>query len=196
MAAAVKLAAVAAALAFASAVVLIAAPAGAVGPYPTLGSCQVFPDPPASLPAGAPSLADEAAWNQDSSKAPRDPRSAAYIAYIDSHGGDHLHPDFGSPRPYGFPYAVVGAGQRKLPVRYTAYGDESDPGPFPIPGKAPVEGDEVRSFDLSVVHERFPLSPLVGPLIKVGAFGAQGQAAKAGRARAFGACGARRRRPH
>jgi hypothetical protein len=118
---------------------LLAAPAGAHA-YPGLGSCQVFPDPPASLSPRAPSLPTEAAWNQDVSKAPRDPRSAAYIRYIDSHGGNRLHPDFGSPRAYGFPYAVVGAGQRRLAVHYTAYGEESDRGPFPIPGGAPVEG--------------------------------------------------------
>jgi hypothetical protein len=129
----------------------IAAPAGAIGPYPSLVSCQVFPEPPASLSSTAPSLADEAAWNQDVSKAPRDPRSAAYIAYINAHGGDHLHPDFGSPRGYGFPYTVVGAGQRKLPVHYTAYGDESDPGPFPVPGKAPVEGGDHSDGDRHVL---------------------------------------------
>jgi hypothetical protein len=122
------------------ALVLATARASAVGPYPALSPCPVFPQPPASLSPRAPSLATEAAWNQDISKAPRDPRSAAYIAYIDSHGGERLHPDFGSPRAYGFPYAVVGSGQRRLPVHYTAYGDESDPGPFPIPGRAPVEG--------------------------------------------------------
>ena len=68
------------------------------------------------------------------------PNSAATIAYIDSHGGDQLHPDFGSPRAYGFPYAVVGPGQRQLPIHYTAYGDESDPGPFPIPARGPGRG--------------------------------------------------------
>jgi len=129
----------------------LAAPAGAVGPYPGLGACQVFPDPPASLSPSAPSLANQAAWNQDVSKAPRDPRSAAYIAYIDSHGGDRLHPDFGSPRPYGFPFAVVGPGQRKLPVHYTAYGDESDHGPFPVPGGAPVEGGNGSDGDRHVL---------------------------------------------
>jgi hypothetical protein len=122
------------------AVSIAPSPATAVGPYPTLGSCSVFPQPPASLSPRAPSLPTEAAWNQDISKAPRDPHSAAYIAYINAHGGDHLHPDFGSPRAYGFPYSVVGAGQPKLPIHYTAYGDESDPGPFPVPAKAPVEG--------------------------------------------------------
>ncbi len=130
---------------------IFATHAHALGPYPSLGACQVFPDPPASLSPRAPSLPNQAAWNQDISRAPRDPRSAAYIAYIDSHGDDHLHPDFGSPRPYGFPFAVVGPGQRKLPVRYTAYGDESDPGPFPIPAGAPVEGGNGSDGDRHVL---------------------------------------------
>jgi hypothetical protein len=142
----------AAALALALGVAIwVASPAGAVGPYPDLGACQVFPEPPASLSPRAASLPTEAAWSQDISKAPRDPRSAAYIAYIASHGGDHLHPDFGSPRPYGFPYSVVGAGQGKLPIHYTAYGDESDPGPFPVPAKAPVEGGNRSDGDRHVL---------------------------------------------
>ena len=126
-------------------------PAGAVGPYPDLGACPVFPDPPAGTPANAPSLPSEAAWNQDISKAPVAANSAATIAYIDAHGGDRLHPDFGSPRAYGFPYAVVGAGQRTLPIHYTAYGDESDPGPFPIPAAAPVEGGNRSDGDRHVL---------------------------------------------
>ncbi|MGB7684647.1 MAG: hypothetical protein WBL45_02560 [Solirubrobacterales bacterium] len=133
------------------AAVLGAGPPSDAGASPTIGSCQVFPDPPASLPANAPSLDTEAAWNQDISKAPRDPRSAAYISYIASQGDDFLHPDFGSFRGYGIPYTVVGAGQRKLPVNYTAYGDESDRGPFPVPGKAPVEGGKGSDGDRHVL---------------------------------------------
>jgi hypothetical protein len=125
--------------------------ANAIGPYPDLGGCPVFPDPPAGLPANAASLPNEAAWNQDISKAPVAANSAATIAYIDAHGGDLLHPDFGSPRAYGFPYAVVGAGQRKLPIHYTAYGDESDPGPFPVPARAPVEGGNGGDGDRHVL---------------------------------------------
>ncbi len=117
--------------------------AGALGPYPGLGGCPVFPAPPASLPSTAASLPNEAAWNQDISAAPVDPHSSAYISYINAHGGDRLHPDFGSPRAYGFPYAVVGRGQLKLPIHYAAYGSESDHGPFPIPPGAPVEGGAV-----------------------------------------------------
>jgi len=62
-----------------------------------------------------------------------------------------MHPDFGSPRPYGFPYSVVGAGQAQLPVHYTAYGDESDPGPFPVPAKARVEGGNGSDGDRHVI---------------------------------------------
>jgi hypothetical protein len=137
-------------LALATAIVF-APTTGAVGPYPALGSCQVFPDPPASLPATAASLPNQAAWNQDVSRAPVARNSAAVISYIDSHGGDNLHPDFGSPRAYGFPYAVVGAGQRKLPIRYTAYGSESDRGPFPVPSGAPVEGGQGSDGDRHVL---------------------------------------------
>jgi hypothetical protein len=127
------------------------ASASAVGSYPDLGSCSVFPKPPASLSPRAPSLPTEAAWNQDISRAPIAHNSAAVISYIDAHGGDHLHPDFGSPRAYGFPYAVVGAGQRKLPINYTAYGSESDPGPFPLPPGAPVEGGASSDGDRHVL---------------------------------------------
>ena len=138
------------ALILAAGAVLVATP-GVHAASTDLGSCQVFPDPPASLPANASSLGNEAAWNQDISKAPRDPRSAAYISYINSHGGAFLHPDFGSPRPYGFPFAVVGPGQPKLPIRFTAYGDESDPGPYPVPGGALVEGGNGSDGDRHVL---------------------------------------------
>jgi hypothetical protein len=122
-----------------------------LGPYPSLGSCPVFPDPPASLSPRAPSLPNQAAWNQDVSKAPVARNSAAVIAYINSHGGAFLHPDFGSPRAYGFPYSVVGAGQRRLPIRYTSYGSESDRGPFPVPTGAPIEGGQGSDGDRHVL---------------------------------------------
>ena len=138
-------------LALATTAALGLASALAVGPYPDLGDCPVFPDPPAGLPANSPSLATEAAWNQDVSRAPVARNSAATIAYINDHGGNLLHPDFGSPRAYGFPYAVVGPGQPKLPINYTAYGDESDPGPFPVPKGAPVEGGNGSDGDRHVL---------------------------------------------
>jgi len=141
-----------AALLAAAVVALLApGPALAVGPYPNLGSCPIFPTPPASLSPTAPSLATEAAWSQNIAKAPRAANSAKVIAYIDSHGGNAIHPDFGSPRAYGFPYAVVGASAKELPIHYTAYGSESSPGPFPIPAGAPVEGGAHAEGDRHVL---------------------------------------------
>ena len=78
-------------------------------------------------------------WNLNVSAAPVDSASDTYIAWIGS--GDGMHPDFGPP-PYGIPYVGVGGGQPLLPVTFTLYGDESDPGApggppgYPIPDEA------------------------------------------------------------
>jgi hypothetical protein len=107
-------------------------------PYPSLGSCHVFP--PYTGPATAPSAGNETAWNQDISKAPVDPRSSQYMAKIHSLGGNQfIHPDFGSNPNYGIPYVVVPGVQPKVPIDFRLYGDESDPGPYPIPPHAPIE---------------------------------------------------------
>ncbi len=92
---------------------------------PTIGGCALFPpDNP---------------WNTEVSSLPVDPRSDAIIANIQSHGDTFLHADFGSNPEYGIPYSAVPATQPGVPIRYNEYGDESDPGPFPIPLDAPVE---------------------------------------------------------
>jgi hypothetical protein len=76
------------------------------------------------------------AWNRDISAAPVDQNSDNLIASIGASIG--LHPDFGVP--YGIPYVVVAGSQARVTVRFNAYGDESDPGPYPIPSDAPIEG--------------------------------------------------------
>jgi hypothetical protein len=88
---------------------------------PVIGGCPVFPA--------------NNAWSRDVSGDLVDPNSDAYIGRL----GGHLHPDFGSNPSYGIPYVVVPASQPKVPIDFTAYGDESDPGPYPIPPDAPVE---------------------------------------------------------
>jgi hypothetical protein len=87
---------------------------------------------------GCPLFPASNSLNQDISHAPVDPRSAQYIASIGRSG--HLHPDFGTNPSYGIPYTVVGPRQPKVPIEFTAYGEESNPGPYPIPPNAPVEG--------------------------------------------------------
>jgi hypothetical protein len=76
--------------------------------------------------------------NREIAHAPVNPRSAEYIAAIGLTG--HLHPDFGTNPSYGIPYTVVGPRQPKVPIRFTEYGEESNPGPYPVPADAPVEG--------------------------------------------------------
>ena len=82
------------------------------------------------------------AWNQDISGSPVDPNSDAIINFIG--GSIGLHPDFGSGlyngSSIGIPYVVVDNTQSPVTIDYTAYGDESDPGPMPVPANAPIEG--------------------------------------------------------
>ena len=79
-------------------------------------------------------------WNTDISSQPVDPNSANLIAGIGLSTG--LHPDFGTVwngAPNGIPYVVVAGTQPRVPVSFD-YADESDPGPYPIPPAAPIEG--------------------------------------------------------
>ena len=125
-----------------------------LGPYPSLGSkCGVFPRPGAEVAAGRRLAARPARLEPGHLRARRcDPRSDEIIDYINAHGGDRLHPDFGSPREYGIPYRVVGKRQRKrIKVRFTAYGDESDHGKYRVPLGSPVEGGSDADGDRHVL---------------------------------------------
>ena len=90
-------------------------------------------------------------WNQDISSASVDPNSANILASMGLHTG--LHPDFGSGpwdgAPIGIPYLVVGSAQPRVAVALTEYADESDPGPFPIPVSAPIEGQKLDGSTFS-----------------------------------------------
>lgn len=81
-------------------------------------------------------------WNTDISNAPVDPNSANLIDYIGAN--ITLHPDFGAGRydgqSIGIPYQIEAATQAMVPVKFTEYGSESDPGPMPIPANALIEG--------------------------------------------------------
>jgi hypothetical protein len=110
--------------------------------------------------AGAPSLASSGCplfpadnvWHADVSRLPVHPRSGAYLASMGTGAG--IHADFGSGTweggPIGIPYTVVPAGQARVPVRF-GYAGESDPGPYPIPPDAPVEGGPDAGGDRHVL---------------------------------------------
>jgi hypothetical protein len=104
---------------------------------PSLAGCAMFPA--------------NNAWNQKVSSLPVRSDSATMIANISSAGKTKLHPDFGGAGAYGIPFLVVPKTQPKIAINYTAYGDESDPGPFPIPANAPVEGGSGSTGDRHVL---------------------------------------------
>lgn len=90
-------------------------------------------------------------WNQDISQAPVDPNSANLIASIGSTTG--LHPDFGTTwngAPIGMDYLVV-PGTQPLVGMVFQYASESDPGPYPVPLNAPIEGGAASTGDRHVL---------------------------------------------
>lgn len=131
-----------------------------VSPPPTQPVTPTGPPAP-PVPAGKPGgggfidgqqvLPGDNPWNRDISGDPVDPNSAALIGGIGLNTG--LHPDFGTVwdgAPNGIPYVVVSGGQPMVPVTFD-YADESDPGPYPIPPDAPIEGGPSSSGDRHVL---------------------------------------------
>ena len=103
----------------------------------TVGSCSVFP-------------ADNI-WNAPVDSLPVDANSAIYVNTIGA--AVSIHPDFGSGLwdggPIGIPFAAV-SNQPGVPVVFD-YADESDPGPYPIPPNAPIEGGPGATGDRHVL---------------------------------------------
>jgi len=117
----------------------------------------------ATTPPGAPDLGanaslsgrrpfpDDNPWNTAVDRAPVDPNSDALIASIGLTKG--LHPDFGANYlggPFGIPYVVVAGSTPSVTVTFS-YAAESDPGPYPIPPDAPIEGGSASSGDRHVL---------------------------------------------
>ena len=91
--------------------------------------------------AGCPVFPSNNIWNTRIDQLPLHPMSAQYIASIGASSGFHM--DFGSGEwqgaPIGIPYVDVPGTQPLVPISFF-YWDESDPGPYPIPPNAPIEG--------------------------------------------------------
>jgi hypothetical protein len=113
---------------------LIAAIAAAA----TVGGCPVFP-------------ADNP-WNQRVDRLPVLGSSDAIVRSIGL--DDTMHADFGSGLweggPIGIPFVTVGGSQPKVRVSFD-YADESDRGPYPLPGGAPIEGGRNADGDRHVI---------------------------------------------
>jgi hypothetical protein len=103
-----------------------------------IGACPVFPG--------------DNIWNTPVANLPLDANSALYVNTIGPNSP--LHPDFGSGtydgEPIGIPFVTVPGTQPRVPVSFQ-YADESDPGPYPIPPNAPIEGGSASSGDRHVL---------------------------------------------
>ena len=91
------------------------------------------------------------AWNTPITGTAVDPLSSAIIASIGS--STKLHMDFGANwngGPFGIPYIVVPGTQAMVKVTFD-YASESDPGPYPIPSNAPIEGGAGSTGDRHVI---------------------------------------------
>lgn len=111
-------------------------------PPPQVAGCDVFP-------------ADNI-WNTRVDGLPVHPNSEAYIATISPEVG--VHPDFGSGvwppgsnSPIGIPFVEVPADQPRVRVDFIWWPDESDPGPYPLPPNAPIEGGPDSDGDRHVL---------------------------------------------
>jgi hypothetical protein len=116
--------------------------AGDLAPLVPPERCSVFPD--------------DNIWNTRIDSLPVAAGSAAYISTIGASAT--LHADFGSGvwppgsnSPIGIPFVEVDVGQPDVAINYTAYGTESDPGPWPVPGNAPIEGGPDAAGDRHVI---------------------------------------------
>jgi len=105
---------------------------------PVINDCAVFPP--------------DNAWNTDVSDHPVHVNSEAFLASIGF--DEYLHPDFGTVwqgAPIGIPFVYVTADQPLVPINFTLYGNESDPGPYPVPADAPIEGGSNSNGDRHVL---------------------------------------------
>ena len=104
------------------------------------------------IPVDCPLFPADNVWNAAVDALPVDAQSDAYVATIGPQGG--LHPDFGSGlyegAPSGIPFVRVPADQPMVEVAFDVP-EESDPGPYPIPADAPVEGGSCGEGDRHVI---------------------------------------------
>jgi len=100
------------------------------------------------------------AWNEDISASAVDPAS---VQILSAYAGSGVKADFGSGlwdnAPIGIPFVVVCGGQPKVQIVFRSngtdgnYGDESDPGPYPVPLNAPIEGNGTGDSHVLVVDK-------------------------------------------
>ncbi len=118
--------------------VLAAASSAGASSLPGAPLCPLFPS--------------DSYWHARVDGLPTDPSSDTYVA--NAGAASSMHADFGAGLyaggPIGIPYTTVGGTQPKVPINFE-YADESDPGPYPIPADAPIEGGSQSTGDRHVI---------------------------------------------
>src|SRR5471032_1500208 len=118
---------------------LFLSPVGDTLAGPTVGSCPIFPA--------------SNYWNTPVDGLPLHASSAIWVNSIGA--AAKLHPDWGNVLAdnFGIPFATVTGRQPKVPITFPpdGYSDESDPGTFPIPPSAPIEGGSGSDGDRHVI---------------------------------------------
>jgi hypothetical protein len=108
-------------------------------PPPQIAGCNIFP-------------ADNI-WNTPIDTLPIHPNSDTFINTIGADTG--LHMDFGSGLwdggPIGIPFVVVPGSQPEVTVEFVWWPEQSDPGPYPVPPDAPIEGGPDSDGDRHVL---------------------------------------------
>ena len=103
-----------------------------------LGGCPLFPV--------------DNVWHATVSGLAVHPRSNAWLAASGATG--RVHADFGAGLwqggPIGIPFVVVPSGQARVPMTFQ-YASDSNPGPYPIPASAPIEGGPNATGDRHVL---------------------------------------------
>jgi hypothetical protein len=101
---------------------------------------------------GCPAFPADNHWHAPVDGLPVHPQSSAYVDSIGA--GEGVKADFGSGTweggPIGIPITQVEGGQATVPVSFD-YADESEPGPYPIPADALVEGGPDADGDRHVL---------------------------------------------
>jgi hypothetical protein len=83
-------------------------------------------------------------WNEDISKRPVHPNSKRLVGSIGSEKHLAYNLDMG--------FILVPPNQKRVTVKITDYPHESDPGPFPVPDNAPIEGWPVEGGSLEHIQ--------------------------------------------
>ncbi len=123
-------------------------------PFPTPTATYTPTLTPSVTPTvGAPcSFLPDNIWNRNIAALPTYALSDNYVASIGVTAS--LRSDFGSGlyngEPIGIPYVTVPGLQQFVPITFR-YADESNPGPYPIPTNAPIEGGPASTGDRHVI---------------------------------------------